>query len=220
MRTYVLIGGIGSGKSTVSAMLEQLGARCIDLDAVGHEVLAQPETAAALAGRFGSGVLDAQGSVDRRKLAQAAFASAEATRALNGITQPRIVAQAMKAIKQARLQGCQVAVVEISPYEGPGGVFDPLVNASRGVVAVLAPESERVRRAVRRGMDPADVRNRISRQASDAQRREWADFTLDNGGSEGYLREQVESLWSQMAGGESSVTPRLQRVDTEGNICS
>ena len=198
MRTYILIGGIGSGKSTVSGLLGELGARVIDLDAVGHEVLGMPETREALACAFGEGVIASDGSVDRRQLAARAFATQKGTLELNAITQPRIVQRALQLLASLEAQGCQVAVVEISPYAGPGGVFDPLVEAARGIIAVVAPEEVRVRRAIERGMPEADVRNRISRQATDAQRRAWADIVVENNSTPEDLRQSVQAAWHAM----------------------
>ncbi len=195
MRTFILIGGIGSGKSTVSALLRQLGACCIDLDDLGHEVLLQPETIRDLVEEFGEGVLDSKGAVDRRALAAAAFASPECTQALNGITQPRIVSKALSKLDEAQTEGYRVAIVEISPYEGPLGQFHPIECVSQGIIAVTAPENMRIERAVSRGFDEADVRNRIYRQVSDEQRASWADYVIVNDGSIEQLKSQVETVW-------------------------
>ncbi len=199
MRTFILIGGIGSGKSTVSRMLGELGARCIDLDAVGHEVLEMPQARFELVKTFGEGVLAPDGSIDRRALAAQAFATPLSVRALNKITQPRIVERAMQAIEVLRERGCAVAVVEVSAYEGPGGMFDPLISAADGILAVVAPEDVRASRAVERGLSEADVRNRMARQATDGQRESWADIVIRNDGSVEHLRSQVEAAWSTMA---------------------
>ena len=198
MRTYVLIGGIGSGKSMVLEMFGGLGAQCIDLDAIGHDVLGWPETCRELFEVFGPDVFDADGAVNRRALAKRAFASPESTEALNAITQPRIVQRAQEMLDDLEAQGCPVAVVEISPYAGFGGAFDPLVEGAQGIVAVVAPDEVRVRRAIERGLPEADVRNRIARQATDDQRRAWADIVVENDATLEDLRQSVQSAWNSM----------------------
>lgn len=204
MRTYVLIGGIGSGKSTVSRMLCELGAACIDLDVVGHEVLEDADAIRELVSAFGEDVLAAEGTIDRRALARVAFATAQATLTLNSITQPRIVDRALSMIDELQACGSCVAVVEISPFDGPEGVFAPLVQVADGIVAVVAPDEVRVARAVDRGFSEEDVRARMARQATDEQRRFWADIAIENAGTIDDLRRSVGIAWSHMTAGEGA----------------
>ena len=202
MRTYVLIGGIGSGKSTVANMLRDRGASCIDLDLVGHEILESRDAISELVAAFGEKVLAADGSIDRKALAREAFATPQATSTLNSITQPRIVVRALDMLQELEEQGCPIAIVEISPFEGPDGVFAPIVNVSKGIVAVTAPTEARISRAVARGFAESDVRNRIERQATDEQRASWADIVLENAGTVGDLQCSVDDAWSHMTAGK------------------
>lgn len=199
MKAIMLIGGMGSGKSTVARMLGDLGARIIDLDLVGHAVLADPAVVSDLVAQFGRGVLDG-GSVSRPLLARAAFADGESARRLSQITHPAIVRSALGMLDDALREGCTAAVVEVSAFSGPEGAFEPLLARCCAIVAVAAREDLRVARAVKRGFSEDDVRTRIARQPTDAQRAVWADAVLRNDGSEDDLASKVESLWDAYFG--------------------
>ena len=90
MKTVALIGGIGSGKSYVSGVFADLGAAVINLDAIGHEVLEQPQVKDSLVEAFGQRVLGPDGRISRPDLAAAAFAGPQGVETLNGITHPAI----------------------------------------------------------------------------------------------------------------------------------
>jgi dephospho-CoA kinase len=199
MRKYVLIGGIGSGKSTVSSLLAAHGAQCLDLDRVGHEVLLDPEVIDMLAKSFGDGVLDEEGKIDRRALAARAFETPAETVKLNAITQPRLIARAAGMLGAFEQAGCGLAVIEVSAYDGTEGVFAPLVQGADGVIAVVAPTCARAARAQAKGFAAEDVENRMSRQAKDEQRALWADYVIGNGGTLDELRMQVDDLWTEIS---------------------
>ena len=198
MRIYILTGGIGSGKSSVSALLAGHGACTLDLDEVGHDVLADEDVRERLVGRFGQGILADDGSIDRPALAKRAFATAADTADLNAITHPAILERAWGILEQMRQRGCEVAIVEASAYEGPGGAFDPLVEAADGVIVVTAPVQVRIDRAAERGAKREDVAMRIERQPSDAQRQAWGTCFIDNSGTLAQLDGRVDELWAQM----------------------
>lgn len=195
MKKYILIGGIGSGKSTVSGLLAAHGARCLDLDRVGHEVLARPDVIEMLSMAFGEDVLDERGGIDRTALAGKAFATSTDTVKLNTITQPRLMERAAEILAEYERDGCAMAVIEISAYDGAEGTFAPLIQDADGVIAVVAPTDLRAARAKAKGFSPADVENRMSRQAKDEQRALWADYVIGNRGTIDELRTQVDDLW-------------------------
>lgn len=198
MKRCVLIGGIGSGKSTVSRMLQEHGAQCVDLDDCGHEVLLKPEVISMLAETFGSDILDANGEIDHKKLAAKAFATPSATVKLNQITQPRLLKVAEDRLEKLEEEGCAISFVEISAYDGPDGTFAPLFRGDDGVVCVTAPTRLRIERAVAKGFSEKDVRNRIKRQVSDEQRALWSDYVISNKGSLDDLRARVDEVWEQI----------------------
>lgn len=197
MNTLAVIGGIGSGKSTVSRMLSEYGAAILDLDTLGHEVLRDNKIKEELVAVFGDEILDNQGKIVRKALAKRAFSDDASTRQLTLITGPAILiaAEQWLAVQDGRGQDC--AVIEISAFDGPEGYYSRFASADSGflLVAVVAPAQMRVNRAVSKGFERDDVWQRISRQASDEKRRKWADFVIDNSGSESELRAQVENLW-------------------------
>ena len=198
MKLVVVIGGIASGKSSVSKLFSEKGAACIDLDLIGHEVLHNPKVKEALASRFGTDIFGEDGEVVRPRLAQKAFADADSTAALNALTHAQIIADAWDLIAGYEREGKDVCVVEISPYDGPEGTFGVFTDKADACVAVVAPTEQRVARAVAKGFSEEDARNRISRQVSDDQRRQWATHVLENDGSWENLSGQIQKLWEEL----------------------
>lgn len=190
-RVVYVIGGIGSGKSSVARRLARLGAPVYDLDAAGHEALRLPAVKRELRAAFGAGVFDDDGEVARPRLAQAAFATPEGTAALNRVTTAAIVRLLDEWLDRQAAAGERVCVVEVSAYDGPHGRFP----APDETLAVVAPLEERVARAVAKGFGEADVRARIARQATDEERRAWADAVIVNDGTPEALDAAVDAWW-------------------------
>lgn len=190
MLTVGLTGGMGSGKSSVSARLREHGARVVDADAIAREVVAPGEPALAeLAEAFGADVIRADGTLDRALLARRAFADEASRRRLNAITHPRIAARTAELFALARPG-------EVLVHDMPLLIENGLAGDHDLVVVVHAPEETRVRRLVEsRGVDAADARRRIAAQIDDATRLAAADVVLDNSGTREGLVEQVDRLW-------------------------
>ena len=185
-----LTGGIGSGKSTVSAALAARGAVIVDADQVVRDVQ-QPGSPvlAKLAERFGAQVIAADGSLDRPALAAIAFADPDALKDLNGIVHPAVGAemnrQVMQHVASERVVVLDIPLLTENPREG-----------LQGKIVVDVPVETQVDRLVRfRGFDEADARARISRQATREQRLEGAGFVVDNSGDTAALAPQIEQLW-------------------------
>ena len=187
-----LTGGIGSGKSTVVDMLADMGAAIVDADEIARRVVAPGSSVLEhLAEKFGTDILLEDGTLDRALLAARAFADERETRRLNDITHPAIREQAERDISRAE------ETSEIVVYGMPLLVESGQVSLVDVVVVVDVPESVQIDRAVRRGMDETDVRQRMLRQASREQRLEAADAVIDNSGSHDATRAQVNALWSE-----------------------
>lgn len=186
-----LSGGIGSGKSTVSAQLASLGAVVVDADAVAREVVAPgTPSLAQIRERFGPGVIAEDGTLDRPALGREVFGDEDARRDLEGITHPHIRRRSAELIAAAPQDA--VVVHDIPLLVELGLAADYALT-----VLVDVPETERLRRLVElRGMDEAAARARIRAQAGDAERAAAADVLLDNSTSPQDLHGRVGELWS------------------------
>lgn len=186
-----LTGGIGSGKSTVAALLAARGARIVDADRVAREVV-EPGTPGleAVAAAFGPGVLTPDGALDRPALAAVVFADPDARRRLDGIVHPLVRARAAELVAAAPPDAVVVQDVPLLVETGQAGSYDL-------VLVVEADLDTRVRRLVGRGLSEDDARARIAAQASDGQRRAVADVVLDNSGTVEELEVQVERFWAE-----------------------
>jgi dephospho-CoA kinase len=185
-----LTGGIGSGKSTISSLLEGKGAVIIDADAIVREVqLPGSAVLAELAEKFGSEVLAADGSLDRQAVANIVFTDPDALKALNAIVHPAVGKEMNRRMIEQRTTD-HVVVLDIpllteNPREG-----------LQGKIVVDVPVEVQVERLVKyRGFDETDARARISRQATREQRLATADFVVDNSGDLADLQPQIDKLW-------------------------
>jgi len=201
-----LTGGIGSGKSTVSAELERMGAVVIDADALARRLQEPGEPVfVAIVERFGDDVVAADGSLDRLALAGLVFPNPQLLKELNGLTHPAIGAAIRERIR-AHLGTDAVVVLDV-----------PLLieNARYPVAAVVVvdlPIELAVDRLVRlRGMNEADARARIARQVSREERLAKADYVIDNSGTREELVAQMPALWAWIESLEPIVDddPRL-----------
>jgi len=192
-----LTGGIGSGKSEVSQRLAALGAVVVDADRAAREVV-EPGTPGLqqIAETFGPGVLQADGSLDRSKLAELVFADEEARGRLNAIVHP-LVHERMRAAdaEAVRAGGDGTVVVHDVPLlaeGGRGGEFDL-------VIVVDVPAEVQVERLARaRGMTGEQARARMAAQASREQRLAVADIVIDNSGTLEELDRRVAEVWTEL----------------------
>lgn len=196
-----LTGGIGSGKSTVAAMLAERGAVVVDADQIARDLVEPGGPAlAALVTEFGPRILQADGSLSRGELAALAFSDPRATDRLNAIMHPLIGAEAGR-----RLASAPAAPVVV--YDMPLLVETGQADLVDVVVVVDVPENVQVDRAVRlRGLAEVDVRRRMEVQANRADRRAAADVIVDNSGDLGATEAQVEALWRRLAVSDPSTT--------------
>ena len=186
-----LTGGIGSGKSTVSALLADRGAQVVDADVLAREVVAAGSPGlAAVVEAFGAGVLSADGSLDRPALAAVVFGDPAARATLDGIVHPLVRARAVELITAMPGDAVVVQDIPLLVETGQAAAFDL-------VLVVEADVEIRVARLVQRGLAEDDARARIAAQATDEQRRAVADVVLDNSGSPEHLAEQVDRFWAE-----------------------
>ena len=187
-----LTGGLASGKSTVAGLLAEAGFRVIDADRLVEE-LHRPggAGAAAVAGLFGAGALDAAGAVDRAADAAREFADAEARRRLEAAIHP-LVRRRFAEIAAAAAEPVVVLEATLLVEAGYGPDFDV-------VITVEADPEVRLRRATERGLDAADARARLAAQGEGAVRRAGADRVIVNDGDLAELRRRVAALAAELS---------------------
>ncbi|MEY9877846.1 dephospho-CoA kinase [Streptacidiphilus sp. MAP12-33] len=188
-----LTGGIGAGKSAVSALLAAHGAVIVDADLIAREVVAPgTEGLAAVVAEFGDGVLAADGSLDRPGLGAIVFADPEKLAALNAIVHPLV---GRRSAELEAAAGPEAVVVHDVPLLAENGLA-PFYDL---VVVVDAADETRVRRLVElRGMKEEDARARMAAQASREARLAVADLVIDNDGPLERLAPQVGDVWEKL----------------------
>ena len=189
-----LTGGIGSGKSTVSALLVAHGAVLVDADAIVRELQAPGgEAYELIVARFGPGVVAEDGTLDRPALASLVFGDPAALADLNKITHP-LVGREMAARMAAQSATDNVVVLDIPLLAERGGKGAYPVAA---IVVVDCPVDVAVQRLVAfREFSEDDALARVAAQISREERRAIADRVIDNSGSLEDLKPQVDDVWT------------------------
>jgi dephospho-CoA kinase len=190
-----LAGAVASGKSLVAEHLRRLGAETLDADAIGHEVLLEPDVQEAVRGRWGESVFAEPGRIDRGALAAVVFApppsGPEELAHLERITHPKIEQRLRLGIAAlARRGGVKAVVLDAAVLFKAG--WDAYCDK---IVLVEAPRRQRQVRARRRGWTEADFAAREGAQESLDLERGRADLVIDNSGSPDCTFEQVRRFW-------------------------
>jgi dephospho-CoA kinase len=194
-----LTGGIGAGKSTVSAALAARGAVVIDADAITRMVQQPGQPVfAAMVERFGPGIVAADGTLDRQAVADLVFPDPDALADLNGIVHPAVGAEIARQLEA--VAGTDSIVILDVPLLVESGRSD-LVGT---IVVDCDPEEAVARLVTHRGFREADARARIARQIDRQARLDRADFVIDNGGPPDALAAQIDACWSWITGLPSS----------------
>lgn len=195
MLTVALTGGIGSGKSAVAQMLQELGALIIDSDELAREALERGNPGFdQVIQHFGDEILSA-GEIDRKKLAAVVFQDDEKRRILESIIHPLVRSAAENQVKAAPSDAVIVNEIPLLFETGGAGRFD-------FVISVATAKDIRFNRLRQRGMKDYEISQRIAAQASDEQRAGISNVVIENNGSLEDLRARVNKLW------ESELLPR------------
>ncbi|MEM9713145.1 MAG: dephospho-CoA kinase [Actinomycetota bacterium] len=200
MITIGLTGGIGSGKSTVSAALVERGASLVDADAIVRE-LQQPGEPVfdRIVERFGAEVVGDDGLLDRPAIAGIVFGDADALADLNRIVHPAVGEEIRRRL--AELAATDRIVVLDIPLLAEGAKDGTPRYPVSGTLVVDVPVEVQVARLVEhRGFDEADARARIANQASREDRLALADRVIDNGGLVDALAPQIDDVWAWATG--------------------
>ena len=192
MKVIGLTGGIGSGKSTVSRFLSELGAAVIDADKVGHEVF-MPGTEAwrEVVSAFGRQILNPQDDIDREKLGMLVFGNPDSLARLNRIMHPRIARVIKTRVTEYRQQEIAVVVIEAPLMVEVGWTL--LVDEVWVTVATEKTVLERIKG--RGGLSQAESLARIRSQLSSGERTKHADVVIDTDCSLDELKCRVGELW-------------------------
>lgn len=198
MRHLALTGGIGSGKSTVAKFFANRGATIIDADAISRDLMEPGQQVLDdVVTTFGDRVIDDTGRLDRAALAEIVFHDDAARNRLNGIVHPAVRAESTRLREAALAADPQHAVIiqdiPLLVETGQADQFD-------GVIVVDAEHDIRLQRLVeQRDMAAEDATARIAAQATDEQRREVADWIIDNSGTLADTEAQVDQVWARLA---------------------
>ncbi len=212
-----LTGGLGSGKSTVAAMLRGLGAQVIEADALGRELM-EPghEVYAEIVRHFGPDVVGADGHLNRARLAERAFRQGR-LQELNAIVHPPVIEAQQRWMHEVIARDPKVvAVIEsalifevvrdsLARGEKDGILADWRRRMDR-IIVVTAPDALKISRYVgrvnatgaNRAAIEADARNRLTHQVPDAEKTAQADYVIDNSGDMAALRTQGAALWPRL----------------------
>ncbi len=201
MRLIGLTGGIGTGKSTVSSMLRELGARVIDADHAARAVV-EPGTDGLreVVEAFGPSVLTPDGALDRPRLAAIVFNDRERRRRLEEITWPRVALWMAERTQEAYAEGAPAIVHDVPLlFENPArrGLYEK-------VILVYAAPDVALARLIGRGLPEADARARIAAQMPIEEKRKMADIVIDNSDGLEATRAQVERVWTEITAEGSS----------------
>ncbi|MCL4367956.1 MAG: dephospho-CoA kinase [Actinobacteria bacterium] len=194
MRIIGLTGGIGSGKSTVEAMLARRGAVVIDADQVAREVV-QPggEAYLRIVEHFGPKVVGADGALDRAAIAKIVFADADELGFLNSVTHPAVgqaILERLEELSRTRPDSLVFLSVPLLVETGGAGRY-----GTEAVVVVDVPSEVAVERLVQgRGMAREDAMARVAAQAPRSERLRAADHVIDNSGDAAALEREVERV--------------------------
>ena len=195
MLKVALTGGIATGKSYVLERFGRLGVPCLDADALAHgAMLPGTEATQAIAARFGAGIRDVDGAVNRKALAAIVFADASARRDLEAIVHPAVYRAIAAGLRAFELIGdSPFAVVDVPLlYEtGHAGDFDR-------VVATVCPPATQLARLVDRGLSHADALQRLAAQMPAEEKAALADFLVRTDGAPEDTDAQVERIWRKV----------------------
>lgn len=193
-----IAGIMGSGKSTVAGVFEELGAKRVDADEMGKAMLMEPELKAALIAAFGSRIADARGEIDTAKLGRLAFESPENARQLDRVTREPLVARIKSRIEELR-PASEVIVVDAALL--------PEWNAKPWLDVLIVVDSEEERAAARLEASPrfkrVDIRSRMKHQFDRSKKTALADIVIPNYGSLEDLKARARAIFWTLVGIEN-----------------
>lgn len=189
MKLLGIIGGIGSGKSTVSALFQQWGATVISADDIGHQILRLPHVKETVRERWGTAVFGEDSEIDRRRLATLVFADENELSYLKSLTHPLIAEEVDRQRREHEQSGVQLCLLD-APLLLESG-WNSIVDM---IIFVSAPAAERWNRVKNRGWTEKEWKQRESVQCSIEEKSNRAKVVIDNSGDRDHLWTQIERL--------------------------
>jgi dephospho-CoA kinase len=196
LRSFGLTGGIASGKSTVARFLEALGAKVIDADRVGHELLqtSNPVHHKVVA-HFGQEILKPGGEIDRRRLGSIVFTDPQRLNELTSIVHPTLIARVEELAEELRARHPREVILVDAALIYEAGVAD---RFARILVAWCRPEQQIERLMAKTGLSRQDALRRMASQIPAEEKRRRADYVIDCSGSLEETQAQVEALYPEI----------------------
>ncbi len=195
MKIIGLTGGIGSGKSTAAQFLAELGAKVIDLDKAGHEVLKKGGLVyKRVVKEFGENILGYDGEIDRARLGRIVFKDREALKRLNAIVHPAIDKVVENIVTESHRKGIEVVVLEAA------AMLEAEKTWQVDEVWVIKSNKKTVLRRLKEkaGYTEAEVKRRMKSQIMDKERVKQADVVINNDGTPEELRDKVKAEWERL----------------------
>jgi dephospho-CoA kinase len=195
-RSFGLTGGIASGKSTVARFLEALGAKVIDADRVGHELL-QPSNPIhnKVVSHFGEEILTPGGEIDRERLSSIVFTEPQKLSELTSIMHPRLIARVEELAQELHARHPRAAIIVDAALIYEAGVEHRFAKI---LVAWCRPEQQIERLMAKTGVSRQDALRRMASQIPAEEKRHRADYVIDCSGSLEETRAQVEVLYPEL----------------------
>jgi dephospho-CoA kinase len=189
-----LTGNIGCGKTTVGEMLQELGADYVDADQLVHELLgADSPIVDQVARRFGTDLVKADGSIDRRRLGAIVFTDAAALRELEALLHPAVRVVIRRRMAEATAPAIVVDAIKL--------IESGLYKEMNSVWVVTCEAADQQRRLIQlRGLTVEEVRARVAAQPPQADKLPFADVVIDNSGAPEATRRQVIAAWERSVG--------------------
>jgi dephospho-CoA kinase len=189
-----LLGGVGAGKSTVAAGFADLGCKVVDADAEVGVLLTEAPVRQAIRETFGDAALAPDGSVDRRRLADAVFADPARREALERLLHPEVIRRCERRIAEARRSDAAAVILD-----APLILEKELDTLCDVLVYIAAPEEVRRSRVMAaRGWSPSEVARREAFQISLKTKQDRADYTIDNSASPQHTLEQIRTILARL----------------------
>ncbi len=202
-KVVALSGGIGSGKTTVRGILDDLGATTICADAIVHALQAPGSPILeTIAEAFGPGVIDAAGHLDRAALGEIVFRDPDARSRLGAIMHPPVIAEMLRRAQEGVENGAPLVVLDIPLYfegqqSGTGSAAAREYDAS--ILVWVPPETQIERTALRDGCERAEAERRIAAQMPIDEKRALATHVIDNSAGLDETHRQVEKVFAELA---------------------